>query len=117
MSNLLLMAIFDCLKDDFADITSLLLVVVGFLDNPIKELSAAHFFRHEVVVFGFVKDIIQPDNVWMLEILENRDFILERNLVFVCKLGLGDNLDGKGLAGLFVRSFLDLGKGAFTELW
>ena len=52
----------------------------------------------------------------MLKILENRDFILESDLVFLCKLGLGDNLNGKRLAGLFVRSLLDNGKGAFTEL-
>ena len=117
MSNLLLMTIFNCLKDDLADITSLLLIVVGFLDNPVKELSAAHFFRHEVIVLWFVKDIIQPDNVRMVEILENGYFILESDLVFFCKFGLGDNLDSKGLAGLFVRSILDNGKGAFAELW
>jgi hypothetical protein len=102
MCHLVFMTIANGLKDDRADITCLLLVVVGFLDNPIKELSAAHFFRDEVIVLRFVKDIIQPDNVRMVEILENGYFILESVFVFFCKLGLGDNLDSKGLAGLFV---------------
>ena len=113
----MLMTIVYSLKDNLTDIASLLFIVVGFLNDPIKELSATHFFCHEVIVFGFVKDIIQPDNVWMFEILENRDFILESDLIFVCKLGLGNNLDGKRFTRLFVRSLLDLGKGSFTELY
>jgi hypothetical protein len=104
------------LENDFANVASLLLVVVGLLNDPIKELSAGHFFRHEVIVLGFVEYIIEADNVRMVEILENGDFILERNLIFLGELGLCDNLNGKGVAGLFVRSILDDGKGAFSEL-
>jgi hypothetical protein len=103
-------------KNNLADIASFLFVIVGLLNNPIKELSATHFFRHEVIVRGFVKDIIEADNVRMEEILENGDFILEGNFVFLSQLGLCDNLNGKRLAGLFVRSVLDDGKGAFSEL-
>jgi hypothetical protein len=116
MCHLVFMAIANGFKDGLANITCLLLTEVGFLDNPIKELSATHFFLHNVIVLGFIKDIIQPDNVRVVEILQNGHSILEMDLKFFCVLGLGDNLDGKGLAGLFVRSILDNGKGAFAEL-
>jgi hypothetical protein len=104
------------LENDFANIPSFLFVVVGLLNNPIKELSAAHFFRHEIIVLGFVKYIIEANNVRMVEILEDGDFILEGDLIFLSKLGLCDNLNGKSVAGLFVRAILDDGEGAFSEL-
>jgi hypothetical protein len=116
MRHVMLVTILHGLKQYLGHITGLLFVVVTLLHNPIKEFTAHHFFRHEVVVFLFLKDIVETDNVGVLDFLQNRNLVSEGNLVFFRQLGLGDNLNGKGFARRPVGTLLDDGKGTGTEL-
>ena len=116
VGNLLAVAVRQRLEQRPAHVARLLLVVVLLGHDAIEQLPAAHLFGDQVVVLRFVKDVVQADDVRMLEFLEDIDLILEGQLVLLGELGLGHDLDGKGAAGLFVRSLLDDREGTLAEL-
>ena len=103
-------------KENDGNIASFLFVVVGLLHDPIKEFAAHHFFRHEVVVLAFFKDIVESNNVGMFELFKNGNFILQGDFIFFGEFGFGNDLDGIGLSRFSIGSFFDYGKSTGTEL-
>jgi hypothetical protein len=116
MRHMTLVTVLNGLKENPGHITGLLFIVVTLLNNPIKEFSSHHLFRHKIVVILLLIDIIETNNVWMLEFRQDGNLILERHFVFFRQLGLGDNLNGKGFTILLIRTLLDDGKCTGTEL-
>jgi hypothetical protein len=104
------------LEQDDARISSFLFVVIRLLHDAVKELAAHHLLRHKVVIFVFVKDIVEPDDVGMLHLLKNRNFIFKSYFIFLRELGFRHNLDCKGVAIDFVGAFLDDRKSTRAEL-
>ena len=94
MRNLHLVTVMDGRENNLTRITSLPLVVVGFLYDSIEEFSTHHLFGNHEIVLGFLKDIVQTDNVPVLHVLEDFDLVLESNLILLGKLRLRHNLDG-----------------------
>lgn len=116
MRNLLLVAELDRLEQDHAGIPRLLLIVVALFHNAIEQLSAHHLLGNQIVIIALLKDIVEPDNVRMLEIFQDRNLILQCYLILVRQFRLGDNLDGVGTSILLVSSLLDDRKGSGSEL-
>jgi hypothetical protein len=116
MSHLVRMTISQSFEENLANITSFLLVIVRLLDDSIEQFTSTHFLSHEVVVLTFIKDIIQPDDVLVLKLFQNRNLVLQCVLIFLGQFSLGDNLDGKGIARLFMHPIFNDRKGPFTEL-
>ena len=110
------MAVPNRLKEDLADVSCLLFVVEGFGDDAIKEFSALHLFGDEVVVGGFFVDIVETDDMGVLKLVEDVDFVFEGDFVFFGEFGFGDDFDGVVVVGGAVGGFDDYGEGSFTEL-
>ena len=91
----MLVAVVHGVKQNEANIAGFLFVVIGLLDNPIKQFSSQHLFRDQIVVSWLVKDIVETDDVLVLEFLQDGDFVLQSNLVLLGQFGFGDDFDGK----------------------
>ena len=86
MSDLLLVAVLHSLEQNDTSVACFLLVVVRLLHDAVKKLSAHHLFRHEIIMLLLIKNIIQANNVWMLQLLKDVNLVLESDLVFMCQL-------------------------------
>ena len=102
----MLVAVGHCLEKDFTGVSRLLFVIVTLLDDTIEQLSSQHLFSDQVVELLLLKDIVESNDIAVFQLGENIDFILQSLLILWCKLGLGHNLDGEGLPGLLVGTFL-----------
>jgi hypothetical protein len=87
-------------------------------NNPIKEFSPRHEFRHEITVVSFFVDFVQLDNVGTRsDFLQIFDFILERIAMSPKHFGSIDLLNGIfGTRGT-MDSNKDNGKGSVTQLF
>ena len=77
MHNTQLMAICNCLKNLLNDRSSLLLRETDFGDNLIEEFSTLAKLSHQVVPLVVLEDLVKFQNIRMIELLQDIDFMLE----------------------------------------
>ena len=77
------------LEQNLTDIPGLFFIVECLGYNSIKELASKHEFCHEVVVCIFIKYFIEGDNVNVVYVLEDSNFVFEGIFIFLCQFGLG----------------------------
>ena len=75
MCDIIWVTVCDNLKQLLYDYSSLILRKVLSLDNLIKQFTAVTEFRDEVYLRLVLKDFIQSQNIGMVKVLEDIDFI------------------------------------------
>ena len=116
MRNLHLVTVMDGRENNLTRITGLPLVVVGFLYDSIEEFSTHHLFGNHEIMLRFFEDIIEADNVLVVHILQDINFVLQGDLIFLRKFRFCNNLDSIRFRCRTILSFLHNRKGTFTEL-
>jgi len=63
------------------DICCLFFGVVFLFDNAFEEFTAFHLFKRQIYVVGLIKDLVELNHVWVVELRENIDFLLEGKFI------------------------------------
>ena len=83
MDNIHAMAVFDCINNGHSGLSGQAFIKVVSFDNYVKKLSTSHEFHDQVEVRLVFVDVDQLDNVRVVNLLQNVDFILKfLNLLF-----------------------------------
>lgn len=98
MGDLFLVAVVDGGKKNLTSISSFFFVVVRFLYNSVKELPTHHLFCDHEIVLRFFKDIVEPDDVSVLHVLQDVDLVFQSDLIFLGELRFRDNLDSERIS-------------------
>ena len=83
MGDVVLVAVEHGIEQNLTDIASLLFVVVTLLHDTVEKLSSHHLLGHKVVKLIFVKNIVQSNNVLVLQLSQNSNLVLQRDLIFL----------------------------------
>lgn len=105
MRNVLLMTVLDGFEQNDTNIASLLLVVVGLLDDAIEQLSSVHFLCNQIVVLLLFEDIKQANDVWVVQFLQYSNLIFERDFILLREFGLSNNLYSIRFSSFLARAF------------
>lgn len=116
MGNLVFVAEKHGVKQDYANISGFFFVVVTLLNNSVKQLSSHHLFGHQVIELSLIEHIVESNDVFVLQLLQDGDFVFEGDFILLRKLRFGDNLDRKRVMGLSVGSFLYDRESTFSQL-
>mmetsp|Transcript_11159 Transcript_11159/g.19711 ORF Transcript_11159/g.19711 Transcript_11159/m.19711 type:complete len:204 (+) Transcript_11159:2356-2967(+) len=66
VSNVAIVTVLDAMQQYLHQITRLFFVVVGLLDDAVKELATINLFQHKVKHLWLLKEIIASDDVWVI---------------------------------------------------
>jgi hypothetical protein len=80
MDDIVLMAIVDGRQNMLHYLCSILLWQPSLLQNLVKQLASRADFCNDEEALLILKVLIDLDNIWMIEILENIDFVIKRLL-------------------------------------
>lgn len=93
MDDAELVAVDQGVKDGRNDVTSLCLRESLLLQDLIEQLTSLHKFHDQEEVLIILVDVVKLNNIGVVDLLQNVDFILKANFVFLRKFSLCDDFD------------------------
>ena len=81
------------------------------LGDLVEQLSAVAELSHQHNDVGIFKNFIKTHDVWMLQVLENIDFILQSDFLILVHVGLVNDLDSTHFLVAFLNAFLHPAEG------
>ena len=82
------MAVIDTLEDRLHEHSAIALTKLSTIEDFVKELPAFAYFCDEIVPFFIFKKLVHCDYVWVVDILENIDFVEKHALLVVVHVAL-----------------------------
>lgn len=83
VGDVVLVAVEHGIEENLTDIAGLLFIVVTLLDDTVEKFSPHHLLGHKVVKLLFVKNIVQSNDVLVLQLGQNSNLVLQRDLIFL----------------------------------
>jgi hypothetical protein len=109
------MAIWNCLQNLLDDIRSFFLGEYALLQDFVKQLSTLTKFCNNVVPLLVCENFVQLQNVWVIELTQNCDLILESLLLFGGHGVFSYKLDCSNDLSDSIDAFPNFSKSALTE--
>lgn len=98
----LVVAVFDSINDRCDGVPGFILIEVFLLDDNVEELSTLHELHHKVEVFSVFENVKQLDDIWVIDVFEDLNLVLQGNSILLVHSFFLDDLDGAELICCFV---------------
>jgi Ran GTPase-activating protein (RanGAP) involved in mRNA processing and transport len=80
------MAVIDCVNNSFDGLSSFTLRKLLSIEDLFKELTSLHHLHDDTVVTLVLKEVYHLNDVWVIDLLHDSNFLHQRSLVFLCHL-------------------------------
>ena len=107
MSHLLVVTVGDCLQDLLNDERCFVLRNLLARDNLFEEFAAVAELLHKEDAALVLEDLVETHDVWMLQVLENVDLVLQSDPLLFVQGELVNDLDRALLSIVTKYGFLD----------
>ncbi len=114
MSYLLLVAVSNCLQNLLDHNRSFRLRKFFPFNNLVEQLASLAELCYQVNLFLVLEDFVKPDNVGVVQVFENINFILESHPFDLAHLVLVYDLHRANLTSRFALALLDPAKRALA---
>ena len=115
VSNIPTVTVSDSLENLFRHMSGLLLSELLARADLFKELASIAKLSHEEDVAFVLVDFIEANDVWVIQVLEDVDFILHSDTLSIIELQLVNNFDCALLSVRLQSRFLYLAEGTLSE--
>lgn len=114
MDDALVVAVSDGLDNLLGDEGSFTFVKCGAFSNLVEKLLAIALLHDHVDLLAILVDLIQPDNVRMVQVLEYLDFIAQAEQVLCFHASLADNLHSPLLIRVLLFAEMNLAESTLS---